>query len=276
MASSSYPRRIGPSSLITGELCTERDRLRDVRRRRGRLLVLGLVATSALLIAYDVVRPAGPGTPAAAGPVVTSPAPTRPATPTPAPVIVPLGAGTFSYATGSGAVLGRSGPLQRYRVAAEDGVGIAPAAFAEAVDAVLGDPRSWIASGNLRLQRVAGDVPAAFTVYLASPVTSEHLCREAGLETEQFTNCRLYGKVVINSARWLTAVPDYGAPLAVYQAYAVNHEVGHQLGEGHQLCPGPGQPAPVMQQQTLGLNGCVANSWPYLDGVRYRGPATDG
>ena len=206
-------------------------------------------------------------------PVATTPGPRTPAPPTP----VRAGAGTFTFASGAGPIAGPVGPELHYRVGVEDGVGVEVGAFADAVEAILGDSRGWTAGGTLRLQRVDGSAPAQFTVYLASPVTSETMCREDWLETDGYTNCRLGdGRVVINSARWLTAVPDYGAPLDIYQAYAVNHEVGHQLGYGHETCPGPGQPAPVMQQQTLGLAGCVANSWPYLDGRRYEGPPTRG
>ncbi|MBL6278430.1 DUF3152 domain-containing protein [Micromonospora fiedleri] len=181
------------------------------------------------------------------------------------------GAGQFLVAGEDSPVYGVDGPVARYRVAVEQETGQDAAGFAADVDAVLSDPRSWIGSGDLRVQRVAELDRADFTVYLATPVTSEVMCAEGGLSTEGYTSCRLPGKVIINLARWLEAVPDYGAPLEVYRAYVINHEVGHEFGQWHEQCPGPGHPAPVMQQQTYGLVGCLANAWPYLDGQRYAG-----
>jgi hypothetical protein len=78
---------------------------------------------------------------------------------------------------------------------------------------------------------------------------------------------------MINVARYVNGIPNYGAPLVEYRRYAINHEVGHALGHGHELCPGKGRPAPVMQQQTFSLQGCTAYAWPYTDGKRYAGPA---
>lgn len=46
----------------------------------------------------------------------------------------------------------------------------------------------------------------------------------------------------------------------------VNHEVGHFLGNGHAVCPRKGALAPVMARQSFGLEGCVADAWPYPDG----------
>ena len=84
-----------------------------------------------------------------------------------------------------------------------------------------------------------------------------------GVGTGGYTSCRYGERAVINLARWETAVPDYGGDIATYRQYVVNHEVGHALGNGHEECAGPGRLAPVMQQQTLGLEGCVRNAWPF-------------
>jgi hypothetical protein len=233
-----------------------------------------MVAAGALVLA-DVTRigisDVDPSAARTAGPAM-DPA-TATMSPSPSSLIVHSGLDSFATAAGTGPVVGRGGGLHQYHVAVENGIGLDVDQFAAEVDAILDDPRSWTAGGAARLQRVPASTDAEFTVYLASPSTAEAICKQGNLEIDEYTNCRLApGKVVINSARWLTAVPDYGASLDVYRAYAVNHEVGHQLGYGHELCPGPGQPAPVMQQQTLGLHGCVANAWPYLNGVRYQGP----
>ncbi|MFI7076773.1 DUF3152 domain-containing protein [Micromonospora sp. NPDC049903] len=241
------------------------------RRRRRRLavtlsVVLALAVTLVLRIAPAEDRSTG-----------TAPAGRTYDTTTaqPGATYPMVGAGSFAAAGGQSPVHGLDGPIVYYRVAVEQGTGQDPDAFAAEVDAVLGDPRSWIGSGKLRVRRIDDPEYADFTVYLATPATSEAMCATGGLTTEGYTSCRLPGQVIINLARWAEAVPDYGAPLAVYRAYVINHEVGHEFGEGHQTCPGPGRPAPVMQQQTYGLDGCLAYAWPFLDGVRYVGdPAT--
>ncbi|MFC7545074.1 DUF3152 domain-containing protein [Plantactinospora sp. GCM10030261] len=182
------------------------------------------------------------------------------------------GSGTFGYARGTGAVLGRAGSVQRFRVAVEQGSGEDVTAFTEAVESALGDPRSWPATGRLRLQRVDGGASANFTVYLATARTAGRMCLQGGVDIrvggKPYTSCRVSGKVIINLDRWRLSVDHLvaiGLPLAQYRTYVVNHEVGHQLGRGHQPCPGRGRPAPVMQQQTLFLDGCRPNAWPYPD-----------
>jgi hypothetical protein len=181
----------------------------------------------------------------------------------------------FSFVSGFGPVLGTAGTLRRFKVAVEKTIGQGNGRdFADEVDGILGDPRSWIAGRQFRLQRVPQSAASEFTIYLASAAMSERMCAQGGLKTDGFTSCRLPGQVIINLDRWQNAVPDYHAPLSTYRAYAINHEVGHQLGHGHEACPGAGRPAPVMMQQTYGLNGCVANSWPYLGGKRYAGAST--
>ncbi|WBB96411.1 DUF3152 domain-containing protein [Solwaraspora sp. WMMA2059] len=261
------------------------ERRRTARRRRRRAGALILVTMAAALIVTDVLRAGSgatgllaaavrePGPGGGVAPAGSAPADGAGLPPAPSPASYPqTGPGTFGYLTGTGPLLGWAGELRRFRVAVEDGTGQRADEFAAIVDATLGDGRSWIASRQFRLQRVPRLDAAEFTIYLATPGTSEQMCALGGLTTEKYTSCRLPGQVIINLARWLEAVPHYDGTLAEYRAYVINHEVGHQFGMGHELCPAPGRPAPVMQQQTYGMQGCVANGWPYLDGERYTGP----
>jgi hypothetical protein len=248
---------------------------RPARRRRRVLTVLAyLLLTAAVLFLGRYLR-LGDSDPIVVPVIAAPPSTPRVALP---PVVSRKAAGSsgsFQYVTGNGPVLGSAGPIRAFHLAVEKPAApLAPAIFAAAVDHTLGDRRSWIAGRRFRLRRVPPAAKAEFTIYLASARTSEEMCRTGGLETGAYTSCRLSGKVIINDDRWEGAVRGYGAPLATYRAYAINHEVGHQLGHGHEACPGKGRLAPVMMQQTLGLKGCVANSWPYPGGKRYSGPPT--
>ncbi|SDF41510.1 Protein of unknown function [Blastococcus aurantiacus] len=177
---------------------------------------------------------------------------------------VERGAGSVSVVDGSSPVYG-TGPLRRFVVEVEDGIEVDGAGFAEAVEETLGDPRSWGSGGRMSFQRVGAEAAEAgeyeFRVSLVSPGSMETYC--PGVGTGGYTSCRYGERAVINLARWATAVPDYQGDVATYRRYVVNHEVGHALGNGHEDCPGAGQLAPVMQQQTLGLKGCTKNAWPY-------------
>lgn len=152
-----------------------------------------------------------------------------------------------------------TGPtLWTYRVEVEDGLAFDGTEFAAAVHATLSDPRGWATDGHV-FQRVDTD-GADFRVILASPALTDQLC--APLQTRGQVSCRNGEMVVLNALRWATGVEDYGADLASYREYLVNHEVGHRLGRNHVDCPGAGQPAPIMMQQSYGVGDCTPNPWP--------------
>lgn len=234
------------------------------------VVLAGVLAFRAGL-AERPVPSAAPATPLAPS-ASLAPSPTGSPSPPPPPEITypARGEGTWRFAAGGGPVAGRSGQLMRYRVAVERGIrNIEPDAFATEVTRTLSDPRGWTGDGRWRLQRVGDGSPYDFTVYLTTPGTRDELCPG----DDGYTSCRNGERVVLNVARWVHGVPRYGAPLEAYRQYLVNHEVGHRLGHDHQKCPGPGRPAPVMQQQTLGLHGCVAYGWPLRGGRLHTGPA---
>lgn len=203
---------------------------------------------------------------AAEGPssAAARPAPAPVSSPSPPPAVVAEGDGRLVVVPGDGPVSGTGTPTA-YVVEVEGGLGVDAAAFAAEVEQVLADPRSWGAEGRRAMRRVSSaDTPdgeVAFRVALSSPRTTDRLC--APLRTVASYSCASGDRAVLNAKRWLTGAESYAGRLTQYRQYLVNHEVGHTLGHGHEGCPGEGEPAPVMLQQTKGLAGCAHNAWPY-------------
>ncbi|MCF7548709.1 DUF3152 domain-containing protein [Pseudonocardia sp. WMMC193] len=232
------------------------------------LLVAGLAVGCAG--APSPAPPVGEGSVTAPPPAVSTP------TPTPTPTLPPgltradVEAGLLSRDVpqgGTGALVPVPGAVpapgpgrvRTVRVEVEEGVPVDGARFAAFVLAVLNDPRSWGAGGTMSFART-DSAAAEIRLILATPDTSRRMCRP--LETYGRLSCRTGDRVVLTHYRWVNATEEYASDPTAYRQYVVNHEVGHALGHGHQRCPGAGRPAPVMQQQTLGLDGCAPNGWP--------------
>jgi Protein of unknown function (DUF3152) len=173
-------------------------------------------------------------------------------------VVAESGTGEFDVATGSAPAPG-TGEVHTLRVEVERDLPVDRDRFAGFVLATLNDPRSWGHHRTMTFARTDGDAP--ITVVLASPDTTARMCGD--VSTRGLLSCRIGPHVVLTFHRWVNGTDEYANDLTGYRRYLVNHEVGHALGHGHERCPGPGEPAPVMQQQTLGLKGCGPNAWPY-------------
>lgn len=150
----------------------------------------------------------------------------------------------------------------------EGGLGVDETDVASTVQSVLLDPRGWqqvdgVRFVNVTPQQEALGAQVDIRVTLASPGLTDKLC--APMRTLSQVSCWNGQRSVLNFRRWALGDDSFGADVARYRTYQVNHEVGHGLGHQHQSCPAPGQRAPVMLQQTLDLGGC--KPWPYPSGA---------
>jgi len=201
---------------------------------------------------------------------------------------------TYRVVPGTTKRIGKGSELHTYAVEIEDGVKVdgGDAAFADFVDTTLDDARSWTSPlmGDIALQRVSEKDDPDFMVTLTSQMTIRELC---GYDIKLEASCynSTVGRVLINDARWVRGAVSYTGDIGSYRRYAVNHEVGHALGFGHQPCAENGGLAPIMMQQswsvanddltqldpqTIPLDGkvCKPNPWP--DPLGGQGVPTSG
>lgn len=161
-----------------------------------------------------------------------------------------------------------SGRAVHYTVEVEGGLGVDTSQVAATVQSVLLDSRGWqridgIHFVNVSPAEAAKGAPVDIRVTLASPSLTDKLC--APLQTLSQVSCWNGERSVLNLRRWMLGDDSYGADVARYRMYQVNHEVGHGLGHQHRQCPQKGKRAPVMVQQTLSLGGCTP--WPFPSGA---------
>jgi hypothetical protein len=128
----------------------------------------------------------------------------------------------------------------------------------------LNDPRGWARMGVSFKQ-----VPTGGDFILVLAEAGQLPSFSPGCSAEY--SCRVGQYVIINQDRWLYATPSWnnaGGSLRDYRHMVVNHETGHWLGHDHEGCGGSGQAAPVMQQQSMDLQGCSFNPWPLTNELR--------
>src|SRR4051812_39390209 len=158
-------------------------------RRLRRTVPAGIAVLGLLILAYTagwlpwLGAPDGP----AANPDRGSASTPRPGTGREVPAAEPQSGhtATWRHADSVGELWGTSGPLLHFRVAVEADVPVEIWDFTSVVDATLGDSRSWIAGGDVRLQRMPWESPYDFTIYLASPESAYQMCLESGVDIRE-------------------------------------------------------------------------------------------
>lgn len=136
--------------------------------------------------------------------------------------------------------------------------------FSDTVFSTLNDPRGWPRAGAV-FQEADGTDPNACSMTLTLAAADQ--MTSFSTECSDEYSCRVGNDVVINVDRWNNATEGWlnaGGTVSRYRTMVINHEVGHRLGhlDNELTCSAVNQPAPLMQQQSMDLLGCVPNEWP--------------
>lgn len=147
-----------------------------------------------------------------------------------------------------------------YSVETRGAITASLADFKSQANQTLNDSRGWSRMGISFTEISSG---GSFVLVLSQdtevPKFSPNVCSSDW-------SCRVGKYIIINQNRWIGATSAWnsvGGSLRDYRHMVINHESGHWLGHSvHLNCSGAGQLAPIMQQQSIDLQGCNFNPWP--------------
>ncbi len=141
----------------------------------------------------------------------------------------------------------------RYTTIVDPDVDYDPKQFRSEVKTYLADPHGWKSEGYVFVRSSSPTVE----IHLSSPKTLEtNGCRDASLSCAEMGGRHMQ----LNAMRWMKGSAASKLSLSEYRQYMITHEMGHILGHDHVTCPGKGEPAPLMMQQTLGIGKCRPNT----------------
>ena len=132
--------------------------------------------------------------------------------------------------------------------------------FKKIIADTFADNRGWVRAG-VKFEEVESG--GKLHMVLASPAEVKAISPSGCSDT---LSCTVKPYVLINDTRWMHGSDSYnalGVSLLSYRQMVINHEVGHFLGHNHiASCETDTGLAPIMLQQSTGVRGCTANSWP--------------
>ena len=129
-----------------------------------------------------------------------------------------------------------------------------PKTFAKWIAMYVADPDGWESKGY------------SFVHVQKNPDIVIHLSSVEGLKKvgcDPKLNCaEMNGKHIhVNADLWSGKTQNKSQlQLVDNRQYILSHEMGHILGYGHVKCPGVGNLAPIMLQQTKGIGACVPST----------------
>lgn len=126
---------------------------------------------------------------------------------------------------------------------------------------ILDDPRGWADVGYVFKMVPVNE--ADVIIYKKSRLAMSKRFQRPDLAGMSVCVRSVPIEIWIHNDNWSSPPKNFIGSKSVYQAYVIQHEMGHAIGYSHHdPLPDPTLPCPVMYQQTRGtIDRCRSNPW---------------